>query len=480
MAPAAHDPVAALDAVVLRAHGLYLVLIGWLSFALTRRLAPWSVPLAFVTGVLAATWAPSDHARLNTLGLTWYSGHTLGTLLAVVLFAESWVLRRPCDAGGGAGSGPRERAGDGGGGACPRRRAAPADFLPRADLRRTLQWGIPWMGVVALAGVLALWPVVFPPATGSRQHSLGLDLRPAAVLERLALQFGFHVLPLVRVARHELAHAAVLVAAAVGGLFFHLVAASSPTDGALPAGPVADLLALGLVLRLGYAAFSLTGSLALPVRTEFFSAPGIALALASAAFLAASFLPARWRRIAVGVALSWAIAVGMGRTLAMQRDWTAWGTFPAQASVLRQLTVLAPDLRPGTLVVLLDGEQAFKASYTFRHAVSYLYGGRALGSRWGASDFLYPSRFGADGVSTEPMAVIQGPWRSPPAFHRYDELVVVRMGPDGRLTLLDQWPYDRLPLPGARCRASRAHPARGTAATRTGYPQPVKKRAPRE
>lgn len=453
------------------AHGLYLVLIGWLSFALARRLVPWSVPLSFMAGAFAATWAPADHARLNTLALTSYSGHTLGTLLAVVLFVESWVRRSaPLLVVGMLAAFVSARGTEV---AVPLLVGAPLllRFLPRGDSRRMWRWILAWECVALVAGALALWPVVFPSATESRQHALGLDVRPAAVAERLLRQFAFHLLPLVNVRLRELAHPAVPLTAAICWLFFRLVAvSSSPIGGGEHRRPLAELVALGLVLAaLGYSAFSLTGSLALPVRTQFFSGPGIALALAAGVFLALTYVPSRWRQVAGGALMVWVVSVAMGRTLAMQRDWLAWGTFPVQRAVLGQLTELAPDLKPNTLVLLLDDSLPFKATYTFRHAVSYLYQGRAVGVAWGASDFLYPSRFGDDGVSTAPMPVIRGPWRSPPTFHRYDELVIVRIGPDGRLAVLDQWPQDRLPLPpGARyeprariLRGERPPPERG-------------------
>jgi hypothetical protein len=159
----------------------------------------------------------------------------------------------------------------------------------------------------------------------------------------------------------------------------------------------------------------------------------------------------------------------MGRTLAMQRDWSAWSSFPAQSSVLSQLTALAPDLQPNTLALLIDDRRAFKATFTFWHAVSYLYQGRAVGVAWGASDFLYPCWFEATEVSCQPWPVIRGPWRSAPSVHRYDEVLVVRNGVDGRLRMLEQWPHERVPLPsGARyephariVRGERPPPERG-------------------
>lgn len=432
------------------AHGAYIVLTGWLTFALCRRLAPESALLAFMAGAFTATWAPSDHARLNTLALASYSGHTMGTLLAVVLFVESWVRRRAALLA--AAMALALVAGRGTEVAVPVLAGAPLLllWLPRRGPRATWTWVLAWECVPLVAGAMALWPVVFPPAEGSRQHALGLDAHPGHVLVRLAEQFGFHLLPLATTPPRELAHPAVALAAATCWLFYRLLAGADTA--VIERRRAGGLVGLGLVMAaLGYAALCLTGSLALPVRTEFFSGPGIGLALAGAIALAMSLAPARWRTLLGGALMVWVVAVGTGRTMAMQKDWGSWGAFPAQNSVLVQLTALAPDLRPNTLVVLVDERRTFPATFTFRHAVSYLYEGRALGIVWGGSEYLYPARFGAQGVTCEPWPVIRGPWRSPPTLHRYDEMLVVYHGADGRLRLLEQWPHERLPLPeGAR------------------------------
>jgi hypothetical protein len=435
------------------AHGLYLVFTASLVFALVRRLVPGNLLLAFLAGVFTAVWAPTDHARLNTLGLTAYSGLTLGTVLAIVLFVEAWVRRRAALLA--AAMVIAFVTARGSEVAVPLFVGTPLllRWLPGGDKQRRWTWIAAWECVALVAGALALWPVVFPPAVGNRQHVLGLDVRPASMLGRLLEQFGFHVLPAVTTPPSELAYVAVALSAALGWFFFRLVAAAAPPlPGREERRPLAELGALGLLLAaLGYAAFCMTGSLALPVRTQFFAGPGIALALAAAVLLAVSFVPPRWRQIAGGALMVWVVAVSTGRTLAMQRDWTVWSTYPAQNAVLSQLTALAPDLKPNTLVLLLDDPQAFKATFTFHHAVSYLYQRRASGMVWGASDFLYPCHFVEDGVRCEPWPVIQKAWRSPPSFHRYDEVVVVRFGRDGRLSLLEHWPHEVAPAPrGAR------------------------------
>ena len=438
------------------AHHTYILFIGWLTFALVRRIAPWSLPLAFVAGALAATWAPSDHARLISVAITGYSGHTAATLAAVLLFLEAF--RRHSVPWLGAAMAVGLLSARGTEAAIPILGAAPLllYFVPSARFPKMWRWIAAWECLVLVAGLLALWPVVFPPPTGSRQANLGLDLRPGPVTKRLVDQFAFHVLPLVTTPPLEMRHVAVLLSAVLCWLCFRVVAASAPAAGGPEhRRPLAMLMALGAFLAaLGYSLFSLTGSLAIPVRTEFFSGPGIAIALAAGIFLLLTVLPARWRAVAGSLLMAWVLAVSAARTLAMQRDWNAWGLYPSQSALLRQATALAPDLKPNTLVVLHD-PAIFKASYTFRHAVTYLYQGRAVGIAWGASDFLYPTRFAPEGVVTDPHPAIREAWRSPPAFHRYDEVIVLYVGDDGRLAIADRWPDGLPPLPAGATYAPR-------------------------
>jgi hypothetical protein len=66
------------------------------------------------------------------------------------------------------------------------------------------------------------------------------------------------------------------------------------------------------------------------------------------------------------------------------------------------------------------------ATFTFRHAVSFLYGGRAVGLVHAGHDFLYSARFGADGVFILFWPVVRRPWGEAARLYRYDALVVVR------------------------------------------------------
>jgi hypothetical protein len=151
----------------------------------------------------------------------------------------------------------------------------------------------------------------------------------------------------------------------------------------------------------------------------------------------------------------WVVAVGTGRTLAMQRYWDVKSAFPPQAATLRELRTLAPDVKPGTLVVLVDHCGDWPAVFTFRHAVEWAYGRRATGFLWRrgfSGQLFYPTAFAPEGVRTLPWESIQKAWDDPPTLHRYDEIVaLVRRPGKCRAVLAHGWPEELPPLPpGAR------------------------------
>jgi hypothetical protein len=122
-------------------------------------------------------------------------------------------------------------------------------------------------------------------------------------------------------------------------------------------------------------------------------------------------------------------------------------SYPAQTGLLRQLTARVPDVRPHTLVVLLDEGDAFPAVFTFRHAVGYLYDQRAAGVVWGGADYLYSFSFDAEGVRLDPWPVIRKAWRDEPTRYGYGEVIVARSGAGRRVALLRDWPAELPALP---------------------------------
>lgn len=424
------------------ADGAYVLMTGWLAFLLVRRLAGGDVLLAVLAGAFAMAWAPRDMNRLVTVQATLGNGPTCATLLAFVLLVESWTGRRPLLLlGSCAVAFVTVRSYEA---SAALLAAGPLLVLWVAGARSRRPWL--WGGAFGAAVVLgvALTTLVLRRPDASYQFALGFDPRPLAVLNRLAMQFGFHLRPLLSLPPGFWS-AGVAVAVLVFALGYGLLAAGA--DGALPRPRLAGLAAIGVVMAaLGYLPFCLLSSIQSATRTQFFSSPGIALLLAAAAVLLSSFLPARARRAAAGLLGAWVVALGTGNTIAMQSLWTRMSAYPAQTSALRQLTARAPDVRPHTLLVLIDEGGAFPAVFTFHHAVGYLYERRAAGVVWGASDYLYSFAFDAEGVRLEPWPAVRKAWREEPTRYGYDELVVAHRGGGGELVLLRDWPA-ALPAP---------------------------------
>jgi len=426
--------------------GVYVLLTGWLVFLLARRLSG-EVVLALLAGAFALAWAPRDMNRLLTVQATVAAGPTCATLLAFVLLVESWARRRVLLlllAGAVAFVTVRSYEAT-----AALMLGGPLLVLWLSGLRsrRGWIWAGAFGGVVAVA--VALTALFLRRPEASYQFALGFDPRPWAVLGRLALQFGLHLLPLFAPPPALMTFSvgiAVIVFLVGYGLMPALEGLSAPRGRRLA------LAGIGAVLAaLGYLPFCLLSSIQSATRTQFLSGPGIALLLAAAFTLAASFLPARARLVGVGVLGAWVVAFGTGNTVAMQRLWTGMSSYPAQTSLLRQLTARMPDVQPHTLVVLIDGRDAFPAIFTFRHAIGYLYDQRAAGIVWGAADYLYSFTFDDEGVRLEPWDAIRRAWRDEPTRYGYGELIVARGGADGRLALLRDWPPELPPLPpGAR------------------------------
>ncbi len=68
---------------------------------------------------------------------------------------------------------------------------------------------------------------------------------------------------------------------------------------------------------------------------------------------------------------------------------------------------------------------------------------RALGP---PAPALLPAYFTPQGIVSEPMAVVRGPWRTSVRLFRYDQAIVVRHGPASAV-VLEEWPRQLPPLP---------------------------------
>jgi hypothetical protein len=432
-------------------HVLYLFLSGLLVLAIGRRVLP-SLPFtAWLTAAIALVWAPGDRSRLCPMAI--YAGATFGALLALFLLVEAWVRqRRALLALAAIVAVVTVRSYEG---TLPLLAGFPlllAALLP-ARPRALWGWLLAWEGVVAALVARVVWPVVFPSGEGSYQSTgLGLDAAPSRVAARVLELFSFHLSPLVDHPLRDLALPAVPVSVAVFVLAASLVSRSSPPSGPAGRPQLWKAVVGGAAIALfGYILFAGSERTVTPVRTQFLAGPGIALLLAAGIGLLASLTPAPWRgRVSILLG-AWVALVGAARTVGLQRELDRTGSFAAQRHELAEITRQAPALVPNTLVILLDQQGVFPATFTFRHAIELLYDRRATGYVWGASDFLYPARFTAAGVSYEPWPVIRGPWGSKVSFHRYDELVVVHAAPSGQLSVLVRWPDRVLPAlpPGA-------------------------------
>ena len=451
--------------------GLWLALGGWMVFLLCRRLAPGPPALWFLAGTFCLTWIPEDYMRLDVVLLTGYAGGTFGTLLAIVLFVESFfheshlllVL-------GGAVAFVTARGGEV---VLPLLLGAPflLGVLAPGRNRRFWVFAFLWEGMV-LAITLTIGLGFLQSSGGTYQGSaLGLDPAPWRMGLRLAQQFILHLAPLVTTPLGELLYPAVPLSAATFVTAFLVASRAGAEDSSTQPsrGRLVRLMgAGGAMAAFAYAPFCLSARIVGAARTQVLSAPGIGILLAAAVGLVATGLPPRWRRWAWAAGGAWVVAVGSARTVAMQREWdTNRSRYPEQHRLLAGLTRGTPTVKPHTLFVLVDAQAAFPMSFTFRHAIQYLYQGRASGIAPDANDFLYPTRFVPEGVLTLPWPVIRAPWDSPPTLHRYDEVIVLRPGPGRGAEILGSWPAGLPPLPvGARydpwARVANASPAPGS------------------
>lgn len=426
-------------------HGLYLWIVAAAVYLLARRLVPGRERLAFLAAALAASWAPLDDMRLDTVLLANYSGATAATCVAALLLVESLRTRRPLLLVTGALLGfTAVRALESTAALVV---AAPALLwlVPRPDgePERSRRWryALGWTAIVLPALVLAAWPLVPGAAPSYQTAGLGLDPQPGHVALRLGRQLAFQLQPLVSTDTRELLAAPAGLAAL---LFLMTWAGLGRVGTGAEAGPGRGrwrLVAAGLAATvLGHAVLVLSPAMTTPSRMQILSAPGIGLLLAGLAAVGLARLGARTRAAALALVGCTVVALGTGRTLTWQRAWDARSMWPAQRASLAGIVREAPGLAPGTLVLLLDAGGAWPASFTFRHALRYLYGSAVVGSVWGAEPFLYPEHLVPEGVVSAPYESIRGPWQVPVTFHPYSAVVVMRTFADDRAEILDRWP----------------------------------------
>jgi hypothetical protein len=434
---------------------LYFAATGALTAWLALRLAPGEQTLALLAGVATVAWAPLDYLRLDSVLICGYAGFTLTSFAAVVLFVEAWHRKKFALLA--AGMALALVATLGVESVLPVLVVAP--FLIgggwRHDSRRFRQWTLAWMAVLAAAAGLTLGPLLLGWPS-YQTGALGIDPSPLWVGGRVLQLAGMQVGPLLTSPLRELAVPAVPLAVLtlVAGLVGLRLAGGPPPDPGPARKPVAFVLAAGVLLTLSaHATLALTPAIRTPARTQILSAPGLGLALAATIAAVATLVGPRWRPVAAAALGAWVVAVGTGRVVAMQAEWdTSRSLYPAQAATLSALTRAAPGLEPGSLVLLLDDSGGWPMTFTFRHALRYLYGDGVVGVVRGGADFLYPWRVTGQGIVVEPWPVIRAEWQVAPTLHAWDTILVVHRGSDGRVAILPRWPDGVLaPLPaGAR------------------------------
>lgn len=429
---------------------IYALVSAALVYAVTRSLLPQQPLLALLTAGFTIVWAPGDMARLSTVEGTVYQGITLGTLVAVSLWVAAWHRQSvPLLAAGVLVAFLDVRCYEG---CAPLLAGAPALLLLREpQARRLWRWALVWWFVIALALAFSLLEVSVSIRQNAYQLSvLGLHPDPAGWLARMARQYGLHLRPLFVSAPTELLTPAVPVAVAafVLGLVIHRSSSGEPSERRL----LAAVSGLGLVFAgLGYSLVLLGVTVPSAFRLEFLSGPGIALFLAALVLRGASFWRGRAHLVVAASLGAWIVAVGTGRTLAMQRDWQSLSYEPRQMRVLSELVRAVPDVAPATLLVLLDEGRAWRTAFSFHHAVQYLYERRAAGYVPGRADTLYAAAPALDGVRFEPWPIVRRAWDAERTVYGYDQLVIVRHTRDGTVVALDTWPEELAPLPdGAR------------------------------
>ena len=449
--PAALFPAHLLGASFLL-HAHYLVLGGLLTSLLLLRLAPDRPDWALLAGVFAATWAPSDLLRLNSIYSSAYSGVTAATVLAFLLLASAG--RRPVvmvvAAAGLAFVVTRVHEGP-----LPLLLIAPFLLrplgvrLPRAPLAI-------YCALLGLAALVAGLPLARGrPETWYQGGLLGVYLEPMGLLSRLAGQFRLHLLPLVTVSPTALLKLRPLAAAGAVVLALAWLRPSAPPS------PRRRLLAAAVPVGLlgavaAYSSFILAERLVGAYRTEFLAAPWIGVALAAAIALASDAAPSWAQFPCLALLGGFVVAGGAVRTQQLQAVWDQVGAYERQSSAIAQIVAIAPDFRPGTLVVLIDGAHAWRGTFIFHHALDLVYGRHVAGCvPNGPEQLFYDCRQGPDGVRHEPWPVLKRAWGAEPRSYPFDEIVVFSSDESGSVTLRDDWPRELPSLPAGATYAPR-------------------------
>ncbi len=451
-------------------HALWIGLTGVALYAIVRRLRPGAAAFAFLAGAIAIVWAPSDSSRICTVQMILYAGCTFGALLALWLLLEAYHRRKVAWAVAAAAAAAVTVLSLEG--ALVLLAFGPPLLLLAGGHRDRGRFGLWSAAIVAflgLAAARAFVPLGLAPERWAYQRDiLAPNPDPVRLARRCVSQLRRHLVPLGDLgvlAREPRAAAFGAVAFGAGYLLLELTARRARrrvANGSLGPREAAVAAALGLLLALAaYAPFVLSARARVPVRTQFLSMPGIGLLLAAAIAGLCAFLPARTRLAVLGLLGSLVCALGFAQTASLQADWDGVSSFPAQRRELREIAALLPDPEPGTLVILLSTSGVWPLDFSFHHAVRWLYDGRVTGHAEGSPPYLYSIRYEPDGVRSDPLPVLVGPWQEDGRLFPYSSVVVMTEDEEGPLRLLDAWPGTLPPLPEGALYAPRARLGHG-------------------
>ncbi len=443
-------------------HGHYLVGAGLCTSLLLLRLQPERPRLAFLAGVFAACWAPSDPLRLDSIYSAAYAGVTAATALVFLLLARPSVVRVSLAAGLAF--------------VITRIHEGPLPVLLLAPLllrglgvTLTRAATLGYSAATGLAALVAGLPLLLGRAQSWYQGEvLGVYLDPAGLVGRMAGQFRLHLEPIATTAPAALFEPAPLLTAAVVVLALWLLrGASAPIPARLAL--FAGVGALGAAAA--YSSFILARRLEGALRTEFLAAPWIGLAIAALISLFAGAAPRRVRFALLAGLGALVAAAGAARTRGLQATWDAVGSYPRQAGALAQIARLAPGLAPGTLVLFLDDAPTWIGSFPFHHGLDIVYGRHVAGCvPAGREPLFYTCRATPEGYEFVPWRVLEGAWGERRGRFGFDALVVFRSS-SGRVELVEKWPADLPPLPlGARYAPRERLAAPAPPASRLGLP----------
>jgi hypothetical protein len=449
--PAGLFPAHLLEASYL-VHAHYLALAGLLTSLLLLRCAPGRPEWALLAGVLAATWAPSDWLRLNSIYSAAYAGAAASTLVAVGLLAASRPRPLLAFLAGAVGF------------LTTRVHEGPLPLLLLAPLLLAL-FGVrvsrTGLTLYALLMLLAVATVAVPllfarQETLYQREVLGVYLDVPGLGARLVEQFRLHLAPLFSWGAGMLGPRALASAAIVFGAALLVGSTGAPPQEWRPVvrGAAAGLLGAAAA----YAPFLMGARMtARGGRTEMISGPWIAILVAALILLAAGALPARARLPALAGLAALVAASGAAHTTQLQQSWDRSAVYPHQSRTMTELVSLAPDLKPGSLLIFVDPGRTWLGTFVFHYAVDLLYAGAAAGCVSNGREELFLTCYmDPAGVHQDPWPMLRVPWQLAPRTYAFEEVVVVRPGAEGRVEIADSWPAELPPLPAGAAYAPRS------------------------